>query len=114
LQYNPNSFIAWNAYIKFYLKNRTLDTTLLKTVEFINKFQNIKYADLPKYLQATIDTVWNVSIEEIDYLFIKEEYSNAINILEQLKLINDGLSYGKTEQLDIYLTKIIINYSKIS
>ncbi|HQM78639.1 MAG TPA: hypothetical protein PLA78_05710 [Bacteroidales bacterium] len=110
LQYNPNSFIAWNAYIKFYLKNRTLDTTLLKTVEFINKFQNIKYADLPKYLQATIDTVWNVSIEEIDYLFTKEEYNNAINILEQLKLINDGLSYGKTEQLDIYLTK---NYYKL-
>ncbi len=110
LQYNPNSFIAWNANIKFYLKNRTLDTTLIKTVEFINKFKNIKYADLPKYLQATIDTVWNVSIEEIDYLFTKEEYNNAINILEQLKLINDGLSYGQTKQLDIYLTK---NYYKL-
>lgn len=110
LQYNPNSFIAWNAYIKFYLKNRALDTTLTKTLEFINKFKNIKYADLPEYLQATIDTVWNVSIEEIDYLFTKEEYNNAINILEQLKLINDGLSYSKTEQLDIYLTE---NYYKL-
>lgn len=110
LQYNPSSLIAWDAYIKYYLNNNSIDSALIKTKEFLNKFNNIKYKVLPQYMQNTIDDLWNNSIDMIDYLFSREEYNNAIEILEQLKTINESIAYNKERQLDIYLTK---NYYKL-
>jgi hypothetical protein len=110
LQYNPTSLIAWNAYIKYYLKNNSIDSALIKTKEFLNKFNDINYTILPQYMQNTIDDLWNNSFELVDYLFSREEYNNAIEILEQLKIINESLEYNKEKQLDIYLTK---NYYKL-
>ncbi|HHW59329.1 MAG: hypothetical protein WBH58_00080 [Bacteroidales bacterium] len=110
LKYNPNSLIAWDAYIKFFLKNNDIDSALIKTTEFILRFPDLKYSYLPKYFKNTIDTLWNISIENIDYLFNKQEYNIAISILERLKQINDGLELKKDVQLDKYFTN---NYYKL-